>query len=266
MGEILPRNPSGFPSQEIQGKVVSDDFVCILLLPFTVSSSSSMSSAEIISDPTVPALPQLSMVKFMGREIPRSSVEKALFSATAFLVVFNTFTIPFALPKLRRFLGAPYLPSSTAAFRAVIERIPQFHSVDSVKGMRMVDIGSGDGRLVREAASAGFGSSIGIEMNPWLVLISKWRLRKIPGSQIIWANAWDKMDELSKFGPDVITFYGRPGQGLMTKFGKMAEDISDSSGKSIIVVSNKFHIPNWHLRQIAQVGDFIVYKLHSNRE
>jgi len=224
-----------------------------------------MSTAAIV-DETVPTLPSLGTVKFMGREIPRSSVEKALFSATAFLVVFNSLTIPFALPKIRRFLGAPYLPSSTAAFRAVLERLPQFHSIDSVKGMKMVDIGSGDGRLVREAATIGFGSSMGIEMNPWLALISKWRLRKTPGAQIVWANAWDKVDEVSKFGPDVITFYGRPGQGLMTKFGKMAEDISDTSGKSIIVVSNKFHIPNWHLRQIAQVGDFIVYKLHSNRE
>ena len=208
----------------------------------------------------------LETVKFMGNEIPRSSVEKALFSATAFLVLFNTFTIPFALPKLRRFLGAPYLPSSSVAFRAVLERIPQMHAVESCQGMRMVDIGSGDGRLVGEAAKAGFTSALGIEMNPWLALVSKWRLRRSPNSKILWANAWDKMDDISKFSPDIITFYGRPGQGLMTRFGDMAEKISDASGKSIIVVSNKFHIPNWHLRQIAQIGDFIVYKLHSNRE
>jgi hypothetical protein len=52
----------------------------------------------------------------------------------------------------------------------------------------------------------------------------------------------------------------------MSKFGNFAENISDSTGKSIIVVSNKFHIPDWHLRQIAQIDDFIVYKLHSNKE
>jgi len=266
MGEVLSRNPCRFSSKEIQGKIDSCVIVGLILLSASPILYRLAMSSEVISDTQLSALPQLNVVKFMGREIPRSSVEKALFSATAFLVVFNTFTVPFVLPKVARFLGAPYLPSSTTAFRAVLERVPQFHSVESLKGMRMVDIGSGDGRLVREAARAGFESSIGIEMNPWLALISKWRLRKTPNSKIVWANAWDKVDELSKFQPDVITFYGRPGQGLMTKFGQMAENISDSSGKSIIVVSNKFHIPNWHLRQIAQVGDFIVYKLHSNRE
>ena len=222
-------------------------------------------SSESVQETLLP-LGNISTVRFMGKEIPRSSVEKALFSATAFLVIFNTFTIPFALPKLTRYLGAPFLPSSTRAYREVLDRIPQFHSVDTVKNLKMVDIGSGDGRLVSEAAKAGFQSSLGIEMNPWLALLSKWRLRKMKNSKILWGNAWDKVDQVTEYAPDVITFYGRPGQGLMNKFGTMVEQVGDASGKTIIVVSNKFHIPNWHLRQIAQVGDFIVYKLHSNRE
>jgi len=215
----------------------------------------SVSHAPIISE---------EMVKFMGKEVPRKSVEKALYSATAFLVIFNTLTIPFALPKLRVFLGAPYLPSNTRSFQAVLDHI-QPNIVGRQKSPRLVDIGSGDGRLVREAAKRGF-SALGIEMNPWLVGISRIRNWKSPMSQkILLGNAWNQLDRVAEFDPDIITFYGRPGQGLMTKFGDFAEQVSDQTGKNILIVSNKFHIPNWHLRQIAQVDDFIVYKLHSNK-
>ena len=207
----------------------------------------------------VPAEP-VKMVSLFGKEIPRSSVEKSLYSATAFLVVFNAISIPFALPKLGMFLGAPYLPSNTAAFRAVLRNIPELQS----SNLRLVDIGSGDGRLVLEASRYGF-RSMGIEMNPWLVLLSKIRLMG-SGSDILWGNAWKSEETVTEYNPDVITFYGRPGQGVMTKFGKMAESVSDKTGKGIIVVSNKFPIPNWNIRQIAQVEDFIVYKVHSNKE
>ncbi len=188
-------------------------------------------------------------------------------SSVAFLVIFNTLTIPFALPKLRKFLGAPYLPSSRNSFRAVLDNIP---GISSKEGLRMVDVGSGDGRLVDEAARHGM-HALGIELNPWLVGVSRMRLwynrramKYCP--KILWVNAWESERELVKFSPDIVTFYGRPGQGVMGKFGQLAERISDETGKTIYVVSNKFHIPNWNLRQIALVDQFIVYKLHSNKE
>lgn len=206
-------------------------------------------------------------VRFLGRDIRRSSVENALFSSLAFFVVFNTLTIPFALPKIRKFLGAPYLPSSRTSFRAVLDNLPDLASKDIV---RMVDVGSGDGRLVQEAAKRGM-HAVGIEVNPWLVCVSKFRLwlsRKdmAVSPHIWWKNAWESKKSLVDFSPDILTFYGRPGQGVMSKFGELAEQVSDESGKTIYVVSNKFHIPNWHMRQIALVDDFIVYKLHSNKE
>ena len=42
------------------------------------------------------------------------------------------------------------------------------------RGSRLVDIGSGDGRIVHLAAQQGYLSH-GIELNPWLVLYSKYR-------------------------------------------------------------------------------------------
>ena len=200
-------------------------------------------------------------VRFLGKEIPRASVEKALYSAAGFLVLFNALTVPFALPKLRMYLGAPYLPSSTSAFRSVLQSIPELKR----DGLRLVDIGSGDGRLVMEASRMGI-QSMGIEVNPWLVLASRLRLRMNRAhSPIMWGNAWKSLPELELFQPDVLTFYGRPGQGVMTQFGQMAETLSDRTGKEMFVVSNKFQIPGWNIRLVAQVEGFFIYRLHSNR-
>lgn len=201
------------------------------------------------------------VVRFMGKEIPRSSVETALYSATGFLLIFNTLAIPFALPKLRSFLGAPYLPSSSRAFSVVLEHLPELQRA----GLKMVDVGSGDGRLVLEASKRGI-KAMGIELNPWLVFASRLRLRwNRSDSSILCGNAWKSARQLEKFQPDFVTFYGRPGQGVMNQFGSFVEEISDRTGKEIIVASNKFPIPGWNVRLIAQIEDFYVYKLHSNR-
>lgn len=201
------------------------------------------------------------VVKFLGKEIPRSSVETAFFSATAFFLIFNAVSIPFALPKLRTFIGAPYLPSSRTAFRSVLENVPDLQR----EGVKMVDIGSGDGRLVLEATKRGM-NAMGIELNPWLVFVSRLRM-KLAGTKapIVCMNAWKSTPTLEKFQPDLLTFYGRPGQGVMTRFGALAEELSDRTGKELIVASNKFPIPGWNLRLIAHVEDFFIYKLHSNR-
>ena len=201
------------------------------------------------------------VVNFLGREIPRSSVESALYSATAFFLIFNSLSIPFALPKLRAFVGAPYLPSSRTAFRSVLEHVPDLQR----EGVKMVDIGSGDGRLVLEASKRGM-AAMGIELNPWLVFVSRIKMR-IAGSKapIMCMNAWKSGPTLEKFQPDLLTFYGRPGQGVMARFGSLAEELSDRTGKELIVASNKFPIPGWNVRLIAHVEDFFIYKLHSNR-
>jgi hypothetical protein len=203
--------------------------------------------------------PQIKMIRFMGRELPRSSVEKALYSSLGFFVVFNAVSIPFALPKLRAFLGAPYLPSSTKSFRTVLDSIPDLKT----SGLKLVDVGSGDGRLVLESSRRGF-SALGIEMNPWLVFLSRMRLL-VTGfyrqSPIIWSNAWMCEDRLVGYAPDVITFYGRPGGGVMNRFGEMAERICDRTDKKILIISNKFKIPGWQMRQIGEINGFYIYRI-----
>lgn len=70
--------------------------------------------------------------------------------------------------------GAPYLPILRRDAEAMLEL------ADLQPGQTLIDLGSGDGRLLRAAARRGI-RGVGYEINPWLYLISKavlWRYRK----------------------------------------------------------------------------------------
>lgn len=75
----------------------------------------------------------------------------------------------FISPALRRYC-LPYVPATTRQLNNVIGALKQ----EGRKG-QLIDIGSGDGRIVIEAARAGVCSSAhGVELNRWLVYYSRW--------------------------------------------------------------------------------------------
>lgn len=83
-------------------------------------------------------------------------------------------------------LGAPYLPTLNKQVEAALDLI------DLKKGQTLLELGSGDGRVLLAAAKRGI-NSIGYEINPILVLISLIRTIKYRHKvKIIWANYWRK--------------------------------------------------------------------------
>ncbi|KAL2714384.1 protein FAM173B [Vespula squamosa] len=72
--------------------------------------------------------------------------------------------IPFVSPAFRK-ICLPYVPATNQQVQNVLQ---------ALKGRSgsLIDLGSGDGRIVLAAAKAGF-KSYGIELNPWLVWYSK---------------------------------------------------------------------------------------------
>ncbi|XP_011497392.1 PREDICTED: protein FAM173B [Ceratosolen solmsi marchali] len=76
----------------------------------------------------------------------------------------SVITIPFITPAFRK-ICLPYVPSTTDQIKNIIL---------ALKGRSgsVLDVGSGDGRIVIAAAKAGFQAD-GIELNPWLVYFSK---------------------------------------------------------------------------------------------
>ena len=65
------------------------------------------------------------------------------------------------------FFGAPYVPTLKTDKRLIFTQVRPLTKNDVV-----VDLGSGDGRILREASEQG-AHAVGVELNPILVLISR---------------------------------------------------------------------------------------------
>ncbi|QQG50648.1 MAG: class I SAM-dependent methyltransferase [Candidatus Saccharibacteria bacterium] len=83
------------------------------------------------------------------------------------------------------FWGAPYVPSKRKELKAAFSELYPLKKDDVV-----IDIGSGDGVVLREAASHG-AKAIGYELNPILVAITRFISRRNPNIQAHVANFWN---------------------------------------------------------------------------
>ena len=104
--------------------------------------------------------------------------------------------------------GAPYLPIHTKYLRSINNKL------DIKPGITVVDLGSGDGKILVEAAKRG-ATVIGYEINPLLAWISKLRLRKWQSHATIYRKNLFEAD-LSK--ADIIFIFGI--NGMMDRLSK----------------------------------------------
>ncbi|XP_050300131.1 ATP synthase subunit C lysine N-methyltransferase [Anthonomus grandis grandis] len=105
---------------------------------------------------------------------------------------------PFVTPALRKFC-LPYVPATTEQLSNIFQ---------ALKGRQgtLLDLGSGDGRIVIEAAKNKFKSD-GVELNPWLVLYSKFNAFKSGQTRLtqfyrkdLWKYNVGKYDNIVIFG------------------------------------------------------------------
>lgn len=82
------------------------------------------------------------------------------------------------------FRGAPYVPSHRREVRRAFGELYPLSEKDT-----LVDIGSGDGVILREAARCG-ARAVGYELNPFLVVISRFLSRHDERVQVRLADAW----------------------------------------------------------------------------
>ncbi|EJD75475.1 hypothetical protein LOAG_17385 [Loa loa] len=80
--------------------------------------------------------------------------------------------VPFVTPALRK-ICIPYVPATPQQLQNVATAL----SVCPTKVSPLVDLGSGDGRVVLQCARAGY-LSVGLELNIPLILYSRWRARR----------------------------------------------------------------------------------------
>jgi len=162
-------------------------------------------------------------------------------------VVMGTSLVPALLGR-----GAPFVKTAAAKVHALFgdkgllragptSLLP---TPEPGRSLRLVDLGSGDGALLRAATrSAGF-SATGYEINPFLVAYARARSTSGPGSeQTHWRSLWDApLNEA-----DVVLIYGTP--HIM---GRLGAKLRDELRPGAIVVSNCYKLPEGALGPIVK--------------
>jgi 2-polyprenyl-3-methyl-5-hydroxy-6-metoxy-1,4-benzoquinol methylase len=139
--------------------------------------------------------------------------------------------------------------------------VPVSHKVAStmiaaaggMAGKQVMDIGSGDGRLVVAAAKVG-ARAYGIEINPVLFFLSKIRLRctKYPGqAKIFFGNLWHQ--NFCQY--DVIFIYGVPHM-MQQLEKKLKKELKPDT----LVISYIFKFPVWQAHKVHD-GKIYVYSV-----
>jgi len=144
-------------------------------------------------------------------------------------------------------LGAQWVPADISKVRRMLEM------ANLKSGEVLYDLGSGDGRIVAEAAKRYKVEAIGVEIDWLRVLISRLKLEKLyRHAKIKHGNLFD-----AKIGDaNVITMYLLPDtvDKLKSKFKKELK-----SGSRI--VSLQFPIANWKPVKVDEKSKIFVYRI-----
>lgn len=143
--------------------------------------------------------------------------------------------------------GAPFVRSTNPTARAMI-RLARIKP-----GMKVYDLGSGDGRLLFLAAEKS-ATAIGLEINPLLVfwtwirkIVSRYRNRVT----VRWQNFWNA--DLSH--ADVVFVYLLP-----WRMEKLAIKLKRELKPGSVIVSNSFIFPNWQILRQDKARHIYVFK------
>lgn len=139
--------------------------------------------------------------------------------------------------------GAPYLPTLRPQIKTALDLL------DLKPGQTMLEIGSGDGRVLKAAAARGW-YVIGYEINPILVLFSLWHTRKYRSRvRVVWGDAFRKNWPVT----DGIFIFG-----LQRIMPKLNTKIVQSQQKPVKVVSFTFRLPNH--KPVAEKNGIFLYE------
>ncbi len=136
--------------------------------------------------------------------------------------------------------GAPFVPSTKNTAASMI-RLAKLK-----KRMKVYDLGSGDGRLLELAKQQG-ADSIGYEINPFLVLLSRLR-----GHTVYWKNFW----QANLSDADVVFVYLLP-----WRMDKLERFLMSQLKPGTLVISNSFIFPGWKILRKDTTNHAYVFRM-----
>ena len=128
-------------------------------------------------------------------------------------------------------VGAPFVPTGKKNVNAMLEM------AELKDGETMLDLGSGDGRIVLASAKTG-AHCIGIEINPILHTLAKIKsfYKRAKNVEFVRSNLWNY--NLSKI--DIMFLYFIP-----DKMERLNKKIISEMKPGSRIVSHGFTFPNW---------------------
>lgn len=136
------------------------------------------------------------------------------------------------------FFGAPYDVSRKTALKNIVKL------TGPKPGDKIAELGSGDGRICIALAQANSKIEIhGYEINPFLVLISRRKIRKLnlqKRIKIFWKNFWNV--NLSKYNKIIFFQFRSITKKLENKFDKELK-------KGSKVISHNWKLPTWKIKK-----------------
>lgn len=149
------------------------------------------------------------------------------FSGIAITVV----SLPFVFPAFRR-ICLPFLPATQRQIDFVLKHL-------SGRNGKLVDLGSGDGRIVIEAARKLGIEAEGIELNPWLVLYSRIKAMSAGVGAITKFKREDLWKADLKPYNNVVIF------GVDCMMAEVEEKLTAELKDGTWVIACRFPLPNW---------------------
>ena len=151
-----------------------------------------------------------------------------------------------SLSVLSYFWGSPYIPSNSNVIKKFLD------ATDIQEGTVFFDLGSGDGRVLIEAAKRG-ALAIGYELNPFWYLISKLRVSMNGLSEKISIYRQDIFD--AKFNEaDVIYIYLYP-----KIVAQLEEELKEKTRKGTKIISYKLPFISWKEYKTFKNENIFIY-------
>jgi hypothetical protein len=147
------------------------------------------------------------------------------------------------------FRGAPYIPSQKKYLKIAFFKLYKLSKNDV-----LVDIGSGDGVVLREASRIG-ACAVGFEINPILVLFSRFLSRGDRRVSVRLADFW-----LSHLPDDTTVVYVFSVGRDMNKMMKWIQKETTKIGRPISLISFGFGFKNIEANKITQ--PYYLYVFH----
>ena len=145
--------------------------------------------------------------------------------------------------------GAPFVPSRRKELRIIFEELYKLGKKDL-----LVDLGSGDGKVLKAASEFG-AKAYGIELNPILVLISKIRFISNPRIKTVMRDFF----RCDLPGDTTVVYVFGDGRD-MKRITEKVEEQARKMKHPIYLISHAFEIPGHKVQKRCRA--YLLYKIN----